>query len=52
MTLLIFFFVFSICHPVVKDKEENIDLVDEVDTSLKELESLDVLADDGSGASS
>ena len=38
--------------PVVKDKEENIDLVDVADTSLKELEPLDVLADDGSGISS
>ena len=42
----------QVLDPVVKDKEENIDLVDVADTSLKELQPLDVLADDGSGISS
>ena len=42
----------QVLDPVVKDKEENIDLVDVADTTLKVLEPLDVLADNGSGVSS
>ena len=39
----------QVLDPVVKDNEENIDIVDVADTSLKEPEPLDVLADNGLG---